>query len=128
MIFISVLIGGLFLSYNRTRNGVVPPLATRLTRAAWPVEGATAPRGSDRPPLYQERGIFLCLREKSTINNMKYQTGLAAFIMGLAVKGQSSFGLRSPLHASVTLLEGLQFKIPLWFSRISRSKFVLTYC
>lgn len=68
VIHISLLIGGLFVSYYRTRNGVVPPLATRLTRAAWPVEGATAPeypdtsRGSDRPPQYQERGIFLCQR------------------------------------------------------------------
>ncbi|XP_019190630.1 PREDICTED: recQ-mediated genome instability protein 1 isoform X2 [Ipomoea nil] len=49
---------------KRTRNGVVPPLATRLTRAAWPVEGASAPecpdapKGSDRPPLYQERGTL----------------------------------------------------------------------
>nr|GME17193.1 recQ-mediated genome instability protein 1 [Ipomoea batatas] len=61
---------------KRTRNGVVPPLATRLTRAAWPVEGATAPecpdapRGSDRPPLYQERGTLPGIRASNRFGDV----------------------------------------------------------
>lgn len=31
----------------RTRSGVVPPLATRATAAAWPREGVTVPEHSD---------------------------------------------------------------------------------
>ncbi|MCD9639691.1 hypothetical protein HAX54_024397 [Datura stramonium] len=32
---------------KRTRSGVVPPLATRATNAAWPREGVTAPENTD---------------------------------------------------------------------------------
>lgn len=37
----------LSMANARTRTGVVPPLATRAAKAAWPPEGVTAPEHTD---------------------------------------------------------------------------------